>query len=83
MSKTIIRTFVILLITSCVCLAGETAGSENKDKTTDQEPQDVNSTVLVSLGDRELTIEQAKWGLPSYEPSRLVWFAKMWLEVEL
>jgi parvulin-like peptidyl-prolyl isomerase len=83
MSKTIIRTFVILLITSCVCLAGETAGSENKDKTTDQEPQDVNSTVLVSLGDRELTIGQAKWGLPSYEPSRLVWFAKMWLEVEL
>jgi parvulin-like peptidyl-prolyl isomerase len=65
------------------CLAAETAEPQAEDKTVSQEPQDINSVVLVSLGEKALTIGQAKWVVRDEDPAKLSGYAKMWLEVEL
>jgi parvulin-like peptidyl-prolyl isomerase len=66
------------------CLAAETTEPQAEDKAAVQEePQDINSVVLVSLGDRELTMGQVKWMVPDGDPKKIASFTKMWLEVEL
>jgi peptidyl-prolyl cis-trans isomerase C len=84
MSMTITRTaFCVLMIVISGCLASETTEPDAENKAAAEEPQDVNSIVLVSFGDKQLTIEQAKWVVRDEDPAKLSSYAKMWLEVEL
>jgi parvulin-like peptidyl-prolyl isomerase len=82
----IIRTafFCVLMIVISGCLASEAPEPAAEDKAAIQEePQDVNSTVLVSLGEKALTMGQVKWMVPDGDPKKIASFTKMWLETEL
>lgn len=41
------------------------------------------SDVIISLGDKKLTMEQVKWIHPDADNRRMAWFADWWLENEL
>jgi parvulin-like peptidyl-prolyl isomerase len=82
----IIRTafFCVLMIVISGCLAGEAPEPAAEDEAASQEePQDINSVVLVSLGEKALTMGQVKWMVPDGDPKKIASFTKMWLETEL
>jgi len=75
--------FCVLTVLISGCLAVETVTPEAETETAANHPQDVNATVLVSFGDKTLTMEQAKWGVPVPSVVNLSLYANFWIETEL
>jgi parvulin-like peptidyl-prolyl isomerase len=84
MCTTIIRKAVFLLfLTTACCLSLETNRNEADKEVAAEPSQEDASLVLVTLGDKQLTVEQAKWALPADSVINLVNYANFWVETEL
>jgi len=84
MRRSVIRAvFCVLMVLISGCLAVETVTPGVENETAVDQPQDVNDTVLVSLGDRQLTMEQVKWALRDTDPKKVVRFVDFWIQMEL
>lgn len=55
----------------------ETAKAESKELASE------TSEIIISLGDKKLTMEQIKWIHPDTDNRKMAWFADWWLENEL
>jgi len=89
--KTLKTCLVLFLLAAVTCSASETTSLENTtkmDKTSfvgglGREFKGNPSDVLVSLGDKKLTLEQIKWMEPDADEQKVIYLANWWLEDEL
>ena len=81
----------VLLLTIASCSAPETTTLESAAEVSEveavkAESEEVGgdaSEVIISLGDRKLTMQQVKWMRPDADNNVIAWLANWWLEKEL
>jgi len=82
--KSLIVALSVILVTISSCVAPKTGNLENVTTASpDKDPNSDASKVLISLGDKKLTIQQARWLMPKADNQQLANIANFWLENEL
>ncbi|MHC4131019.1 MAG: peptidylprolyl isomerase [Planctomycetota bacterium] len=82
-TRIIMTVFCLSLIIISGCLASESTKPQLENEGAAKSEEDPNSTVLVTIGDKQLTLGQAKWGARTMSAKSLSEYADLWAQTEL